>query len=119
MRTGGWRYWFVGLVLGVLLGFLVFLLGVFVLLGVTAFAVLAVIGRSVPFVSGGLVGLGGLWLLLMARVVLTCQPYPEAGQSCDVSYGTYQFIWISLGILVVGIATGIAGWWMGRRSSEG
>jgi hypothetical protein len=87
-----------------------------VLIGAAAFAVLAVIGRSVPFVSGGLVGLGGLWLLLMVRVVLTCQPIPEAGQTCEVSYGTWQFIWISLGILVVGIVTGVAGWWVSRRA---
>lgn len=118
MRTGGWRYWLTGLVIGAAVGTLYLIFPTLGLIGIGVFFVLALAGRSVPLVSGGLVGFGGVWLAFLVRAVLSCQAIDaEPNQGCVVPSDISLFIGIGLGIVVVGIVVGLVGWWVSKGTN--
>jgi hypothetical protein len=68
------RGWIAGLVVGVAAGFATLELPTLGWLIVVVFAVLAaVMGPRAAALGGLLTGLGGIWLVLLGRVALTCQ----------------------------------------------
>lgn len=97
------RTWLLGAALGVLLALVsleISLIGM-----VLAVAAVIFLGLTVPpryaFLSGGLIGIGGLWFGLTASH-LPCQG------SADACGNPYPFIAIAGALIVVGLIAGIA-----------
>lgn len=119
MRNGrsGWATWLLGLIDGVLLGVPGLVFGIPGLAAVLVIiAVSATIFRSLPLLSGMLVGAGGLWTaLLLRQMILVCStPVGLGGDSCPPS-GLAEFVVFSIGLVVLGAAVGALATW--RRPS--
>jgi hypothetical protein len=111
----GWVRWLAGFVFGLVLGYALFIVGIFGLLIAGLTLVLAVAGRwRLAFVSGWFSGIGAVVLWLMLRVLGYCSADP----TCVVSSGTQTWLGISLGLLLAGLLTGIAAWRRKRKTAE-
>lgn len=76
MRTEGRTSWLIGLVFGASAGIMVLLGGgPFLFLSVAFLALAFVAARSLAFLSGAFVGLGGGWLTLIVRAQLLCDAF--------------------------------------------
>lgn len=104
--------WFIGLLLGIVLAVALAVGGTIGLMLVLAAIVGAwLISRSLAFESGLLIGIGGTWIGLLARVSLECEV--EAG--CFVPDQTpWVIAW--LGLVGVGIVLGSFGVLRARRA---
>ena len=104
-RAGARQSWLVGLGLGVPAGFLLL---EFPTAGLAIFAaagaVLTIKGRASAGIGGLLVGTGGTWLALFARIKLTCPWDPATGTGC-VATGIDAYLAVSLAIMAVGLGT--------------
>jgi len=107
-RRGAGATWLLGLADGVLLGIpgLVFgLPGVAVVLAVMVVSLAAY--RSLPLLSGMLVGAGGLWASLLVRqILLICaEPDRAPGDPC-VSSGLAAFAVVAASLVMLGTLVG-------------
>jgi hypothetical protein len=121
MRSESWPSWLIGLVFGVAAGILVLLGGgPFFFLSVAFLALAFAAARSLAFLSGAFVGLGGTWLALTVRAQLACDAFNAApNQGCS-GYGVGPFIALSAGIFAVGLLLALGAWRRraGRASSQ-
>ena len=117
-RRGGWATWLLGLSDGALLGVPGLVFGI---PGVAAVVVIvagsAAIFRSLPLLSGMLVGAGGLWAVLITRqMLLICaEPDRVAGEPC-VSAGLLVFGLAATGMVIAAAAIGAVA--MRRQTSS-
>jgi hypothetical protein len=76
-----------------------------------AFLALAFVAtRSLAFLSGAFIGIGGLWSALTVRAQLACDAFDAApNQGCQGS-GVGQFLVVSAVVLGVGILLGVLAW---------
>jgi len=100
--------WFLGLVDGALLGFLALIFFIVGLIGLAVIvAVSYAIFRSVPLVSGMLVGAGGvIGVLLVRQIILICNEpdraaCPPGGLAMAAAYGIGLLL---LGLLLIGLS---------------
>ena len=100
--------WFLGLVDGALLGFLALIFFIVGLIGLAVIvAVSYAIFRSVPLVSGMLVGAGGvIGVLLVRQIILICNEpdraaCPPGGLAIAAAYGIGLLL---LGLLLIGLS---------------
>jgi len=115
MRSEGWPSWVFGLGVGIACGFAVALGGALLLfLGVVVLALGFVARGSLAFLSGGFIGLGGLWLALTIRAQAICQAPSDPAVSCTTT-NVAPFLAISAGVAFAGVLTGLAAW---RRSAS-
>lgn len=78
-RSESWPGWGIGLLSGAAAGFLVLLGGAPLLaVSVLLLALAFVAARSLAFVSGVAMGLGGLWCALVVRQQLACDAFDAA-----------------------------------------
>ena len=115
-----WSRWLIGLLLGALIGFLAFLGGwPAIAIGLALAGVGLLFERSLAYLSGLLVGWGGIWLAVLARVVYSCGTTDALpGQPCPSS-GTVQFMVIAAIILGVGVVLGVLALRRGDGSGSG
>jgi hypothetical protein len=104
-RAGVRQSWLVSLGLGFPAGFLLLEfptagLAIFVAAGVVVIRK----GRAIAGIGGLLVGIGGTWFALFARIKLTCTWDPATGMGC-VASGIDGYLAISVAILAVGLGT--------------
>jgi hypothetical protein len=80
-----WSNWITGLVFGVVLAVAYGTLGTSVLfVGLVLLSVGAVMSRSMAFLSGGLVGVGGGWTALLVSAQLRCIEFnSHPNQGCE------------------------------------
>jgi len=113
-RAGARQNWLVGLGLGVPAGFLLL---EFPTAGLAIFAAAGAVvimkGRAVAGIGGLLVGIGGTWFALFARIKLTCTWDPATGMGC-VAAGIDGYLAISVAILAVGLGTS----WFARHRTR-
>jgi hypothetical protein len=106
-RRGGWATWLLGLFDGALLGVPGLVFGI---PGVAAVVVIvagsAAIFRSLPLLSGMLVGAGGLWAVLITRQMLLICGEPDRVAGECVSAGLLTFGLAAAGMVVAGAAIG-------------
>jgi hypothetical protein len=97
----------VSLGLGVPAGFLLL---EFPTAGLAIFAAAGVVvimkGRAIAGISGLLVGTGGTWFALFARIKLTCTWDPATGMGC-VAPGIDGYLAISVAILAIGLGASL------------
>jgi hypothetical protein len=111
MRSESWPSWLIGLLFGVAAGMMVLLGGgPFFFLSVAFLALAFVAARSLAYLSGAFVGLGGSWLALTVRAQLLCDAFNAAPNQGCTGYGVGQFIALSAGIVVVGVLLGLGAW---------
>jgi hypothetical protein len=109
-RRGDRASWLIGLVDGILLGYVSVVFGP---IGLTAFLLLAFISfaifRSLPLLSGMLTGAGGTWAFLMIRqAILICnEPGRSTADPCP-SPGLAAYALAGGVVLFTGIALGVA-----------
>jgi hypothetical protein len=117
MRSERWPNWAIGLMFGAAAGFMVLVGGAPFLIVSLAFLVLAfVLTRSLAFLSGAFIGVGGLWAALMIRAQLACNAFDAApNQGCQ-GFGVGQFVIVSAVILGIGLLVGVLAW--RRRAAE-
>lgn len=116
LRGERWPSWLTGLLAGVAVGGLVLLGGAaFLVIGVAFLALAFVAARSVAFLSGTFIGVGGTWIALTVRAQLACDVFDAAPNQGCVGYGVTQFIVVSTVILVAGVLLGVVGW---RRAAR-
>lgn len=98
MPSEGWPRWLFGLGVGIVSGFAVALGGALLLfLGVVVLALGFVARGSLAFLSGGFVGLGGLWLALTIRGQALCQAANDPAVTCTTT-NVAPFLAISAGV---------------------
>lgn len=116
LRSESWPSWGVGLALGAAAGYLVLLGGLlFLALGAACLALAFVVARSAAFLSGALLGMGGLWSALMARAQLACDAFDAApGQGCQ-AFGVGQFLLVAAVVVSAGLLLGALAW---RRRND-
>jgi hypothetical protein len=106
-RSESWPSWVIGLVSGAAAGFLVLLGGApFLALSVLFLALAFVAARSLAFVSGMFVGLGGLWCALVVRAQLACDAFDAAPRQDCQGYGVGQFLAVSIIVIGIGAVVG-------------
>lgn len=109
LRAESWRSWGIGLVFGAATGFLLVLGGpLFLVLIVGVLALAFVAARSLAFLSGMFLGMGGLWLALTVRAQLACDAFDAAPNRGCESSGVGQFLAVCLILLGVGLLLGVA-----------
>lgn len=111
LRTEGWPSWGVGLVFGAAAGFMVLLGGApFLALSVAFLALAFVAARSLAFLSGAFLGVGGLWFALTVRAQLACDAFDAApNQGCQ-GFGVGQFLIVGAVVVGLGLLVGIVAW---------
>jgi hypothetical protein len=106
--------WLVSLGLGVPAGFLLL---EFPTAGLAIFAAAGVVvirkGQAIAGIGGLLVGIGGTWFALFARIKLTCTWDPATGMGC-VATGIDGYLAISAAIVAVGLGTS----WLARHRTR-
>jgi len=117
VRSESWPRWGVGLVFGAAAGFLMLAGGLpFLALGAACLALAFVVARSVAFLSGALLGMGGLWSALTVRAQLACDAFDAApGQGCQ-AFGVGQFLLVAAVVVSAGLLLGALAW--RRRNDE-
>lgn len=107
MRTESLATWTVGAVFGALAGVMVLFGGAPLLLLALAFLALAfVAARSLAFLSGTFVGVGGSWLVMALRAELACVAFDSApNQGCQ-GFGVGEFLGISAAVIAAGVVIG-------------
>ncbi len=111
MRSEGWPSWLIGLVFGAAASIMVLLGGgPFWFVSVAFLALAFVAARSLAFLSGAFVGLGGTWLALVVRAQLACDVFNAVPNQGCRGHGVEPFITLSAGILVVGVLLGMGAW---------
>jgi hypothetical protein len=94
--------WFPGFVVGVAAGFATLEFPPVGWLVVAAFTVLALlVGPRAAAIGGLLTGLGGVWLVLLGRVAITCRA-PEGETGCSAP-GIEQWLAVGGGMLALGL----------------
>ncbi len=108
MRSETWLSWAVGLLFGAAAGFMVLVGGApFLMLSVAFLALAFVAARSLAFLSGAFIGLGGLWVALTVRAQLACDAFDAAPNQGCRGFGVGEFLVISTVILGVGLLLGV------------
>lgn len=104
MRGEGWPSWAVGLSFGAAAGFMVLVGGApFLTLSVAFLALAFITARSLAFLSGAFIGVGGLWLGLTVRAQLACDAFDAAPNQGCRGHGVGQFLIVSAVVLGVGL----------------
>ena len=113
-QAGARQSWLVGLGLGVPAGFLLL---EFPIAGLAIFAaagaVVIIKGRGIAGIGGLLVGIGGTWSAIFARIKLTCTWHPATGTGC-VAPTIDGYLTVSAAIVAVGLATS----WFARHRTR-
>jgi len=111
LRSERWPSWGVGLAFGAAAGFMVLLGGApFLALSVGFLALAFVAARSLAFLSGAFIGVGGLWVALTVRAQLACDAFDAApNQGCQ-GFGVGQFLVVSAVVLGLGLLLGVLAW---------
>ena len=117
MRSERWPNWAIGLIFGAAAGFMVLVGGApFLFLSLAFLAPAFVVARSLAFLSGAFIGVGGLWAALTIRAQLACDAFDAApNQGCQ-GFGVGQFVIVSAVILGIGLLVGALAW--RRRAAE-
>ena len=116
VRSDGWRGWLFGFGVGVVTGFAAALGGALLLLLAVVVLALGFMARgSYAFLSGGFIGLGGLWVALTLRAQLACQSPSDPAVTC-VATDVGPFLAVSAGVALVGVLIALAAW---RRAAPG
>jgi thiosulfate reductase cytochrome b subunit len=110
-----WVRWLAGFLFGAVLGYSLFVIGIYSLL-IAGFTLLVAVLRRwhLAFVSGWFSGIGAVLLWVMGRVLGFCGGDP----TCVSDAATWTFIAVSLGFLLVGLVTGIAAWRRGQQPTQ-
>ncbi|MEO8245885.1 MAG: hypothetical protein ABI622_02080 [Chloroflexota bacterium] len=107
LRSESWPSWGVGLVFGTAAGFMIIGGGApFLALSLAVLALAFVAARSLAFLSGAFLGLGGLWFGLTVRAQLAC----EADRTCLGSEGVGQFLALSAVVFGIGLLLSVIAW---------
>lgn len=117
LRSESWPSWGIGLVFGAAAAFMVLLGGApFLALSLALLALAFVAARSLAFVSGAFLGVGGLWFALTVRAQLACDAFNAApNQGCE-GFGVAQFLVVCAVVSGVGLVLGLLAW--GRRGAQ-
>jgi hypothetical protein len=111
LRGETWQSWATGLAFGAFAGLVVLLGGAPLsvpVVGLLALALVAV--RTLGFVSGALIGFGGLWIALTIRAQLACDAFDAApNQGCQ-GFGVGGFLMISGIVFGIGLLMGVVAW---------
>lgn len=86
-------------------------------IGLLALALVA--ARTLGFVSGALIGFGGLWIALTVRAQLACDAFDAApNQGCQ-GFGVGDFLLMSGIVFGIGLFIGVVAWrrCAGQRST--
>jgi hypothetical protein len=111
----GWVRWLAGFLFGAVLGYSLFVIGIYALLIAGLTLLLAILRRwHLAFVSGWFSGIGAVLLWVMGRVLGFCEGDP----TCVGDAGTWTFISVSVGFLLVGLLTGFAAWRGGQQKAQ-
>ncbi len=108
LRSESWPSWGVGIVFGAAAGFMILVGGApFMVLSVAFLTLAFVAARSLAFLSGAFLGVGGLWLALTVRAQLACDAFDAgANQGCQ-GFGVGQFLVVSAVVLGLGLLLGV------------
>lgn len=106
--------WIAGLAVGAAAGFLALELPTIGYLILVLFAIpAAVVGPRAAAIGGLLIGFGGVWLLLLGRVAVSCRAID--GEIGCQSPGIEQWLAVGAAVMAVGVALTIAAVVRGRR----
>ena len=111
LRRETWQSWVIGFVFGAFAGLVVLLGGALISAPAIALVGLAfVAARTLGYVSGVLVGFGGLWIAFTLRAQIACDTF-DAGpnQGCQ-GFGVGGFLMISAIVLGLGLLIGVVAW---------
>lgn len=111
LRSEGWASWGVGVVFGAAAGFMVIVGGApFLALSLAFLALAFVAARSLAFLSGAFLGVGGLWSALTVRAQLACDAFDgEVNRGCQ-GFGVGQFLVVSAVVFGIGLVLGAIAW---------